>query len=43
MGEAAIADRTEVAQGSAAALFAIGLAIIGRQARHSLRGRQLAA
>ena len=29
-----IADRTELAQGSAAALFAVGLAVIGRQARH---------
>jgi len=43
MGQAAIADRTEVAQGSAAAVFAVGLAMIGRQARHRLRGRQLAA
>jgi hypothetical protein len=32
-----IADRTELAQGSAAALFAVGLAVIGRQARQSLR------
>jgi hypothetical protein len=43
MGQTAIADRTEVAQGSAAALFAVGLAVIGRKARQSLRRRQIAA
>ena len=35
MQQAEIADRTELAQGSAAALFAVALAMIGRQARHS--------
>lgn len=43
MGQAAIGDRTELAQGSAAALFAVGLAVIGRRAHHSLRGRHMAA
>lgn len=38
MRQAEIADRTELAQGSAAALFAVGLAMIGRQA-HRLDGR----
>lgn len=33
MRQREIADRTELAQGSAAALFAVGLAVIGRQAR----------
>jgi hypothetical protein len=40
MRQAAIADRTEVAQGSAAALFAVGLAVLGRRAHHSLCRRQ---
>jgi hypothetical protein len=38
-----IADRTELAQGSAAALFAVGLAVIGRQARRRLDRRRTAA
>jgi hypothetical protein len=40
MRQTEIANRTELAQGSAAALFAVGLAMIGRQARHSLNGRR---
>jgi hypothetical protein len=43
MGQRGIANRTELAQGSAAALFAVGLAMIGRQARQSLRRRHAAA
>jgi hypothetical protein len=43
MQQAEIADRTELAQGSAAALFAIGLAVIGRQAHRSLDRRRMAA
>jgi hypothetical protein len=42
MGQAEIADRTELAQGSAAALFAVGLAMIGRRARRSLGRRRVA-
>jgi len=42
MRQAEIANRTELAQGSAAALFAVGLAMIGRQARQSLRRRHAA-
>jgi hypothetical protein len=42
MRQAEIANRTELAQGSAAALFAVGLAAIGRQARQSLRRRHAA-
>lgn len=41
MRQAQIADRTELAQGSAAALFAVGLAMIGKQARHCLNERRL--
>jgi hypothetical protein len=40
MQQAEIADRTELAQGSAAALFAVALAMIGRQARHSRARRR---
>ena len=40
MRQAQIADRTELAQGSAAALFAAALAIIGRQAHHNLDRRR---
>jgi hypothetical protein len=36
MRQADIANGVELAQGSAAALFAIALAVIGRQAHHSL-------
>ena len=43
MRRAEIADRTELAQGSAAALFAVGLAMIGRQAHRSLDRRRAAA
>lgn len=43
MRQAEIANRTELAQGSAAALFAVGLAVIERQARQSLRRRHMAA
>jgi hypothetical protein len=43
MRQAQIADRTELAQGSAAALFAVGLAMIGRQAHHRLAQRHAAA
>lgn len=43
MRQTEIANRTELAQGSAAALFAVGLAMIGRQARQSLRRRHPAA
>jgi len=43
MRQADIADRTELAQGSAAALFAVGLAMIGRQARHRLNRHRTAA
>jgi hypothetical protein len=43
MRRAEIADRTELAQGSAAALFAVGLALIGRQARHRLDRHRAAA
>jgi hypothetical protein len=39
MRQPEIANRTELAQGSAAALFAVVLAMIGRQARRSLRRR----
>ena len=42
MQQTEIADRTELAQGSAAALFAVGLAMIGRRARQSLRRRRMA-
>jgi hypothetical protein len=42
MRQAEIADRTELAQGSAAALFAVGLAMIGRQARQRLDRRRTA-
>lgn len=38
-----VADRVELAQGSAAALFAVGLAVIGRQAGRRLSRRRLAA
>jgi hypothetical protein len=41
--QAEIADRTELAQGSAAALFAVGLAMIGRQVHHRLDRRRIAA
>ena len=34
MRQVEIANRTELAQGSAAAVFAVALAMIGRQARH---------
>ncbi|HTX29616.1 MAG TPA: hypothetical protein VME19_21635 [Streptosporangiaceae bacterium] len=43
MKQTQIADRVELAQGSAAAVFAIGLAAIGRQARQSLDRRRIAA
>jgi hypothetical protein len=43
MRQARIADRTELAQGSAAALFAVALAMIGRQAHHSLARRRTAS
>jgi hypothetical protein len=39
MRQAEIAGRTELAQGSAAALFAVALAVIGRQAHHSFDRR----
>jgi hypothetical protein len=42
MRQAEIADRIELAQGSAAALFAAGLAVIGRQAHHRLNRRRTA-
>ncbi|HEV2259992.1 MAG TPA: hypothetical protein VGS06_43340 [Streptosporangiaceae bacterium] len=41
MGQRQIADRTELTQGSAAALFAVALAVIGRQAHQRLNGQQL--
>jgi hypothetical protein len=43
MRQAEIADRTELAQGSAAALFAVALAMIGRQAHHRLDRSRTAA
>jgi hypothetical protein len=43
MPQVQIANRTELAQGSAAALFAVGLAMIGRQARQSLNRHRVAA
>ncbi len=43
MRQAQIADRTELAQGSAAALFAVGLAIIGRQTHQALNRHRVAA
>jgi hypothetical protein len=43
MGQPEIANRTELAQGSAAALFAVALAAIGRQAHQSLHKRRTAA
>jgi hypothetical protein len=43
MKQTQTADRIEVAQGSAAALFAVGLAVIGRQTRKSLDRRRMAA
>jgi len=43
MRQAEIADRTELAQGSAAALFAVALAMIERQARHRLDRHRRAA
>jgi hypothetical protein len=38
-----IANRTELAQGLAAGLFAVGLGVIGRQARRQLDQRRIAA
>jgi hypothetical protein len=43
MRQAEIANRTELAQGSAAALFAVALAMIGRQAHHRLDRSRTAA
>jgi hypothetical protein len=43
MRQAQIADRTELAQGSAAALFAVGLAIVGRQTHRALNRHPVAA
>jgi hypothetical protein len=41
--QAEIADRVELAQGSAAALFAVGLAVIGQQAHQAVNRHRLAA
>jgi hypothetical protein len=43
MRQAAIADRTELAEGLAAALFAVALSAIGRQARRRLDRHQIPA
>ena len=43
MRQADIANGTELVQGSAAALFAVALAVIGRQAHHSFDRRQTAS
>lgn len=40
MRQAQVANRTELAQGSAAALFAVALAMIGRKTHHSLDRRR---
>ena len=43
MRQADIANGTELAQGSAAALFAVALAVIGRQAHHGFDRRRTAS
>lgn len=43
MRETEIANRTELAQGLAAGLFAVGLGVIGRQARRRLDQRRVTA
>jgi hypothetical protein len=40
MRHAQVSNRVELAQGSAAALFAVALAAIGRKTHHSLDGRR---
>ena len=42
MRQRQVADRTELAEGLTAALFAVGLGAIGRQARRRLDRRQMA-